>query len=336
MAKSSKVGKAAKAGRKPVAGKLTKGGSKPARGAKPAARTSSKAASAKVSKKSAVKPKGSAKAKSAKSKVAAAKAPARKPTPAKKGGLARSIGRLVGKLVGSKAALKPKKAAPGSRGAASPATKKNAGKGKSLAEKKSAAKSATTSVAVKLKSAPPVVAKKASPAAAARPAASKPAAAKPAPIPPAPVKKVVRLAPARPLSRPIPVGPPRTFTPVAAVPSSQWGPFREKLERKRQEILDMYARDLRSGQEASDDNTDDLVDRANNAISRELMFSLSDGERQLLLQVEDALTRMTSGAYGRCVHCGQPIAAPRLEALPWAKYCIDCQELQEKGLLEDA
>jgi DnaK suppressor protein len=205
-----------------------------------------------------------------------------------------------------------------------------------LAEKKSAAKSATTSVAVKLKSAPPAAAKKAPPAAAPRPAASKPAAAKPAPIPPAPVKKVVRVAPARPLSRPIPVGPPRTFTPVAAVPSSQWGPFREKLERKRQEILDMYARDLRSGQEASDDNTDDLVDRANNAISRELMFSLSDGERQLLLQVEDALTRMTSGAYGRCVHCGQPIAAPRLEALPWAKYCIDCQELQEKGLLEDA
>ncbi len=333
MAKSSKVGKAAKAGRKPVAGKLTKGGSKPARGAKPAARPSSKAASAKVSKKVAVKPKGSAKAKS---KVAAAKAPARKPAPAKKGGLARSIGRLVGKLVGSKAALKPKKAAPGSRGAASPATKKNAGKGKSLAEKKSAAKSATTSVAVKLKSAPPAVAKKVSPPPAPRPSAPKPAAAKSAPIPPAPVKKLVRVAPARPLSRPIPVGPPRTFTPVAAVPSSQWGPFREKLERKRQEILDMYARDLRSGQEASDDNTDDLVDRANNAISRELMFSLSDGERQLLLQVEDALTRMTSGAYGRCVHCGQPIAAPRLEALPWAKYCIDCQELQEKGLLEDA
>lgn len=137
-----------------------------------------------------------------------------------------------------------------------------------MAEKKSAAKSATTSVAVKLKSAPPAAAKKVlPPPAAPRPAASKPAAAKPAPIPPAPVKKVVRVAPARPLSRPIPVGPPRTFTPVAAVPSSQWGPFREKLERKRQEILDMYARDLRSGQEASDDNTDDLVDRANNAIS---------------------------------------------------------------------
>lgn len=66
------------------------------------------------------------------------------------------------------------------------------------------------------------------------------------------------------------------------------------------------------------------------------MFLALSGERQLLLQVEDALTRMTNGAYGRCVHCGQPIAAPRLEALPWAKYCIDCQELQEKGLLEDA
>jgi DnaK suppressor protein len=157
-------------------------------------------------------------------------------------------------------------------------------------------------------------------------------AAPPKNLKPAPVVK----KPIRPASRPIPVAPPRVAEPVSAVPASQWGPFREKLEKKRHDILDQYARDLRSGQEASDDNTDDLVDRANNAISRELMFSLSDGERQLLLQVEEALARMESGVYGRCVHCGQPIAAPRLDALPWAKYCIDCQELQEKGLLEDA
>jgi DnaK suppressor protein len=156
------------------------------------------------------------------------------------------------------------------------------------------------------------------------------------PMLPVAVKKVAPRAPARPLTRPIPVGPPRAVVVVAAVPKSAWGPFRDKLEKKRQDILAMYARDLRSGQEASDDNTDDLVDRANNAISRELMFALSDSERGLLLQVEEALLRIDNGAYGRCVHCGQPIAAQRLDALPWAKYCIDCQELQEKGLLEDA
>ncbi len=111
--------------------------------------------------------------------------------------------------------------------------------------------------------------------------------------------------------------------------------LREKLELKQQDIMAMYKRDLKVGQETSEDGTEDIVDRANNAYHRELMFSLSDGERQLLLQVQDALKRFDNGTYGSCVHCNEIIAMPRLQAVPWARYCIDCQELQEKGLLED-
>jgi DnaK suppressor protein len=111
--------------------------------------------------------------------------------------------------------------------------------------------------------------------------------------------------------------------------------LREKLEAKQQDIMAMYKRDLKVGQETSEDGTEDIVDRANNAYHRELMFSLSDGERQLLLQVQDALKRFDNGTFGACVHCGEAIAMPRLQAVPWARYCIDCQELQEKGLLED-
>jgi DnaK suppressor protein len=66
------------------------------------------------------------------------------------------------------------------------------------------------------------------------------------------------------------------------------------------------------------------------------MFALSDSERKLLLQIEEALSRLENGAYGSCAHCGDVIAMPRLEAVPWARYCIDCQELQEKGMLEEA
>jgi DnaK suppressor protein len=51
--------------------------------------------------------------------------------------------------------------------------------------------------------------------------------------------------------------------------------------------------------------------------------------------VQDALKRFDNGTFGACVHCGEAIAMPRLQAVPWARYCIDCQELQEKGLLED-
>jgi DnaK suppressor protein len=108
----------------------------------------------------------------------------------------------------------------------------------------------------------------------------------------------------------------------------------DRLVQQRQEILNMYKQDVKAGQESADDGTDDIVDRANNAYNRELMFSLSDSERVLLFQIEEALSRMELGTYGRCTNCGNAINPLRLEAVPWARFCIDCQELAEKGLLE--
>jgi len=122
--------------------------------------------------------------------------------------------------------------------------------------------------------------------------------------------------------------------PVAAVPQEGFEALRLRLQNQRDEIVNMYNQDLRAGQESADDGTEDIVDRANNAYNRELMFSLSDAECTTLLQIENALKRMDEGSYGRCANCGQNIAVPRLEALPWARFCVDCQELAEKGLLE--
>lgn len=111
---------------------------------------------------------------------------------------------------------------------------------------------------------------------------------------------------------------------------------RQRLSTQRDEILAMYDRDVKAGQEASDEGSDDIVDRANNAYSRELLFSLSDGERHTLLRIEEALARIESGSYGICTNCGNEIRPGRLKAMPWARYCIDCQELAEKGMLEEA
>jgi len=110
---------------------------------------------------------------------------------------------------------------------------------------------------------------------------------------------------------------------------------RRRLVHQRDEILAMYESDVKAGQEASDEGSDDIVDRANNAYSRELNFSISDTERNLLLQVEEAIVRLDEGRFGRCTHCGNPIARPRLEAIPWARLCINCQELLEQGLLPE-
>jgi DnaK suppressor protein len=120
------------------------------------------------------------------------------------------------------------------------------------------------------------------------------------------------------------------------VTSERYDALRDRLLKQKQEILDMYNQDLKAGQESADDGTDDIVDRANAAYNRELMFSLSDSERTLLLQIEDALNRIHAHTYGRCASCGQAIALPRLEAVPWARFCINCQELAEKGMLNEA
>ena len=121
---------------------------------------------------------------------------------------------------------------------------------------------------------------------------------------------------------------------AAEVPQEGYDALRQRLLEQRQEIVNMYKQDVRAGQESADDGTEDIVDRANNSYNRELMFSISDSERGMLLQIEDALSRMNAGTYGRCNNCGSTIHPLRLQAVPWARFCVDCQELAEKGLLE--
>ena len=110
---------------------------------------------------------------------------------------------------------------------------------------------------------------------------------------------------------------------------------REQLLQQRQEILDMYEQDLRAGKVSSDEGAEDIVDKANSAYNREFLLLLSGNERDTLREIEAAIERLDAGTYGQCGNCGQDIPAQRIEALPWALYCVDCQERAEKGLLED-
>lgn len=110
--------------------------------------------------------------------------------------------------------------------------------------------------------------------------------------------------------------------------------LRESLVVKRREMLDLYHHDIRVGQESTDDNADDFADRANNSYNRETMFALSSTERNMLISIDEAFQRLEKGVYGDCDYCSNPIGLERLKAVPWARYCIGCQELEEKGLLE--
>jgi len=60
-------------------------------------------------------------------------------------------------------------------------------------------------------------------------------------------------------------------------------------------------------------------------------LALRDKDQQHLAAVDAALARLDDGTFGTCVRCGRPIAPERLEALPWAAHCIDCQRIVGRG-----
>ena len=106
-----------------------------------------------------------------------------------------------------------------------------------------------------------------------------------------------------------------------------------KLQGQRDLLLGMVERTEDYGREANRDISQDPADQASNSYTKELLFSQSTNERNILRLIEEALDRITEGNFGECVNCGQDIQAKRLDALPWARYCIKCQELQEQGSL---
>src|SRR5947208_8241899 len=119
----------------------------------------------------------------------------------------------------------------------------------------------------------------------------------------------------------------------AKAKNNPWQPYEDALRRKQQELVDSYERDKADGNAQPDDGIQDLADKAASAYSKELNFSLSDAERNSLKLVEEALDRVRVGTFGSCTNCSNVIGEKRLLAIPWTAYCIDCQELVEKGLL---
>jgi DnaK suppressor protein len=109
----------------------------------------------------------------------------------------------------------------------------------------------------------------------------------------------------------------------------------KRLREQRDVLLGMVERTEGYGREANRDISQDPADQASNSYTKELLFSQSTNERQILKLIDEALERIAEGEYGECVNCGQEIPPKRLEAIPWARYCIRCQELQEKGMLAE-
>ncbi|MGO9126386.1 MAG: TraR/DksA family transcriptional regulator [Terriglobales bacterium] len=112
--------------------------------------------------------------------------------------------------------------------------------------------------------------------------------------------------------------------------------FKKRLETRQQELRRMVSRTEQDGRTVDEDSAQDIADRAASSYTKEFLFHQSNNDRQLLQMVENALSRIREGTFGECIACGKDINAKRLEAVPWTRHCIECQEKLEQGRLEEA
>ena len=240
-------------------------------------------------------------------------------------------------------------------------------------KKKGASKPGSTSGASKAKATTKAKPVKKSAPAKAKPAAKKPAPKKPAPKPvakktapakakpvakkPAPKKPAARPAPSKAAAKPAPkkAAAPSKSKPSAKAPVAEAKPatrsehsrpmpggalasadlerLRNILLDKRRQILDDLSKNKDANMESAEEGIQDIADKATSSYTREFLYSLSDNERQQIQLIDESLSRMELGGFGVCVACGNPISPSRLQAVPWARHCLSCQELQERGLL---
>jgi DnaK suppressor protein len=110
--------------------------------------------------------------------------------------------------------------------------------------------------------------------------------------------------------------------------------FKTRLEERQSNLRRNVSRTQEDGRQSDQDDAQDIADRASSSYTKEFLFHQSNNERQLLQMVQGALERIRQGTFGECISCGREINPKRLEAVPWTRHCIECQEKAEKGQLE--
>lgn len=111
--------------------------------------------------------------------------------------------------------------------------------------------------------------------------------------------------------------------------------YEKLLIQKKKEIEKSYLEKIQKSGDAGADGTLDSVDEASVNYNKEYWYSLSDSDRKILRLINDAIIRTKDQSFGKCLHCQDKIEEKRLEAVPWARFCVHCQDLYDKGLLPE-
>ncbi|MFA5976213.1 MAG: TraR/DksA family transcriptional regulator [Elusimicrobiota bacterium] len=114
-----------------------------------------------------------------------------------------------------------------------------------------------------------------------------------------------------------------------ALTDSQINKFREVLSQKREELFSVVQRKKEQEIQDVEPDTGDEADVATRSVEKEMLFELTDSEKQTLDMIEAALRKIEKGVYGLCESCRRNISRGRMEVMPWARYCIYCQTENE-------
>ncbi|MCK4759065.1 MAG: TraR/DksA family transcriptional regulator [Candidatus Aminicenantes bacterium] len=106
--------------------------------------------------------------------------------------------------------------------------------------------------------------------------------------------------------------------------------YKKILMEKKEEIGAKLSEAYSESREVETGIAQDIADKAESSYTKEFLLSLSDAERKQLFLIDEALKRIEKDEYGICQMCQKNISKKRLNAVPWAPHCIECQEKAEE------
>jgi len=107
---------------------------------------------------------------------------------------------------------------------------------------------------------------------------------------------------------------------------------KELLLKERQALIREVNASYETCRELGQDGVPDIGDMSSVTYSRDVLFNLSETQKQRINDIDAALERIDKGEYGTCMECDEEIAPRRMEVRPFSRYCIECKtEIEKSG-----
>ncbi len=112
--------------------------------------------------------------------------------------------------------------------------------------------------------------------------------------------------------------------------SKQFDQVKAQLLKERRDLLQEVSNSYETCREIGQDGVPDIGDMSSVAYSRDVLFNVSETQRQRINDIDVALEQIEKGEYGICMGCGEKISPRRMEVRPFSRYCIECKTDIEK------